>query len=383
MNLLDIEEHFLAFQLLMEKYSPWGRKGGGAPNETIRITNLLEKGIFPEPFNDIRNYVATPKFRSCGGGGAPRRSATGKIITVFRDDPQLSFNTPTRNVVDIELRYKTSDTMKSNYKLELGENNLWFYRETPEFVNISDKLVEEKRIQNAATQLEPLPVEPWGRQGPGGSPWRPPKNIGCQFMQSMGWTDQKLLRSMDSETHSAFRNPYEKIPQTANLKRIKEDARRPLPCCNVCSCCCYLRKQINSQPKPNTPQAPPSTAVVEETNSIPNPVKPSQETKPRPRIKRECHADYVGPAVSEEGRQLLSKPMKHKDFRSRSYMISEGVELVPLLAKRRAQQKSTSLSTTDVTKYREPALSQDYGIQYLSDLCKQMKRKQRETDVRT
>lgn len=62
-------------------------------------------------------------------------------------------------------------------------------------------------------------------------------------------------------------------------------------------------------------------------------------------------------------------------------MISEGVELVPLLAKRRAQHRSTSLSTTDVTKYREPGPWHDYGIAYLNDLCSQMKRKQTETHV--
>lgn len=32
-------------------------------------------------------------------------------------------------------------------------------------------------------------------------------------------------------------------------------------------------------------------------------------------------------------------------------MITGGVELVPLLAKRRAMQRPISLSTTDVTKY--------------------------------
>lgn len=258
-------------------------------------------------------------------------------------------------------------------------------------IKFADKIVEEKRQREAALALEPISVEPWGRPGPGGSPWRPQKNVGCQFMRSMGWTDQKLLRAMDSETHSAFRNPYEKIPQPVNPKKIREDARRPLKCCNVCNCCCYLRKQMYQT---NPPPAPPPTscAVDSTTQNIPAP--PTTAVAPRPplpetvhvsrlRIRRECHGgDNVTPKVTEvRPKQVTMNSKKPVEFRSRAYMISEGVELVPLLAKRRSQPRSTSLSTTDVTKYREPPPWQDYGIQYLNDLCKQMKRKQHDTDV--
>lgn len=112
----------LQFRKMIEKHNPWGRKGGGAPNDTIRMTNILEKGLFPETFNDIRNYMAPVPLPKCrgGGGGAPLRSDNGQIITVFRDDPQLSFNNPTKNVVDQELRYRTTQKMQNNYKMELG-----------------------------------------------------------------------------------------------------------------------------------------------------------------------------------------------------------------------------------------------------------------------
>lgn len=109
---------------MIERHNPWGRKGGGAPNDTIRMTNILEKGLFPETFNDIRNYAAPVPMPKCrgGGGGAPLRTESGQIITTFRDDPQLSFNNPTKNVVDIELRYKTTPKMQKNYKMELGNH---------------------------------------------------------------------------------------------------------------------------------------------------------------------------------------------------------------------------------------------------------------------
>lgn len=113
---------------MIQSHNPWGRKGGGAPNDTIRMTNITDKGLFPETFNDVRNYVVgtTPSagvsriFRS-GGGGAPLRSESGRVITTFREDPALSFNDATRNIVDIELRYKQTPQMKKKYKLELGK----------------------------------------------------------------------------------------------------------------------------------------------------------------------------------------------------------------------------------------------------------------------
>lgn len=112
------------YREMIERHNPWGRKGGGAPNDTIRMTNILEKGLFPETFNDIRNYAAPVPMPKCrgGGGGAPLRTESGQIITTFRDDPQLSFNNPTKNVVDIELRYKTTPKMQKNYKMELGNH---------------------------------------------------------------------------------------------------------------------------------------------------------------------------------------------------------------------------------------------------------------------
>lgn len=36
---------------MIESYNPWGRKGGGAPNTDIRIKNIYQEGLFPEPKN--------------------------------------------------------------------------------------------------------------------------------------------------------------------------------------------------------------------------------------------------------------------------------------------------------------------------------------------
>lgn len=58
-----------------------------------------------------------------GGGGAPLRNASGKIITYFRDDPIISFNEANRNHVNNELRYKTSASSKMQYKMQLGNQH--------------------------------------------------------------------------------------------------------------------------------------------------------------------------------------------------------------------------------------------------------------------
>lgn len=54
-----------------------------------------------------------------GGGGAPLRSSTGKIITRFRDDPNIAFSDSARKHVENHLRYKTSNEDKKKYKMEL------------------------------------------------------------------------------------------------------------------------------------------------------------------------------------------------------------------------------------------------------------------------
>lgn len=34
---------------MIENYNPWGRKGGGAPNRSIRMSNIYQEGLYPEP----------------------------------------------------------------------------------------------------------------------------------------------------------------------------------------------------------------------------------------------------------------------------------------------------------------------------------------------
>ncbi|GAB0093603.1 uncharacterized protein DMENIID0001_087670 [Sergentomyia squamirostris] len=335
------------YKQMIEKHCPWGKPGGGAPNDNIRMKNIMREGLFPEAINTVRNYIPPPQMPKIrgGGGGAPIRTNSGRMITTFRDDPSITFKDQTRNIVDIELRYKTSPKEKKSYRQEL------------------DKIVAEKeRRKKDNCNCEKSAVDPWGKAGPGGNPWRPPNAIGCSFMESMGWTDKKLLQKMDSETHSAYTNPHGQIrappPSDAEVKQIKEEARKPHPsCCLMCNCLCIKEGRNRHVPPPPPPPPPPMI----------NPV-------PR-RIRREC--DKLTPKVTEVKPKTVRTKKNGKDLRSRSYMISGGVELVPLLAKRRAQERPISLSSTDVTKYREARQWEAYSVQYLNDLCRQMDRKQK------
>lgn len=54
-----------------------------------------------------------------GGGGAPLRNSSGKVVTQFKDDPILSFHEPNRDHVDLALRYKKGPIEQTEYRHEL------------------------------------------------------------------------------------------------------------------------------------------------------------------------------------------------------------------------------------------------------------------------
>lgn len=138
----------------------------------------------------------------------------------------------------------------------------------------------------------------WGRSG--AAPWRNQRHVGQSFMKSMGWTDKTLLQTMDPEKKLCT-----DVNQAINQKL-------PTKCCINCFCeCNQLNVCEQNIGKENSAQENVGN-LCEHTN----------------RISRKCK---------------YSKP--------RTCMISSGVELVPLLARRRAMQRPISLSTTDVTKY--------------------------------
>lgn len=134
-----------------------------------------------------------------------------------------------------------------------------------------------------------------------------------------GWTDQTLLQTIDrnntQQTPKAadelVEAPYKSNNKIANNPdKPSNSVKLPSQCCANCFCDCKSKYF---------------------------------STKSGPRANEENETSAAENVASELYKVQCSK--------QRNCLISGGVELVPLLAKRRAMQRPISLSTTDVTKY--------------------------------
>ncbi|XP_062551745.1 uncharacterized protein LOC134216986 isoform X4 [Armigeres subalbatus] len=357
------------YREVMDRYSPWGRKGGGAPNDTIRIRNIQLQGIYPESKNDFRQptmsrATAATKGVSAGGGGAPLRNASGQIVTGLTDDPIISFNDANRYHVDNELRYKTSPAQKQSYKAEL------------------DRIVAEKenRLRKSrSSEADAKNGGPWGKPGPGGKPWRPPKNVGHNFMKSMGWTTKETLQDLDIDIVTKMQRQLEE--ENKYLKKFSN-------CCSRCVCQCVS----NSLEPISTGSAQASRPIVSPPKALlaPPATAPSQALRDEPNPSTDKITDRRVPRLCQQSQQSTPgrAPVVKRATRiapTRNCMITGGVELVPLLAKRRSQPRPISLGTTDVTKidkYSSNGVAARHsGDEYLHELCTQMNQKQRRMET--
>ncbi|XP_058816387.1 uncharacterized protein LOC131679664 isoform X2 [Topomyia yanbarensis] len=352
----------------MERYSPWGRKGGGAPNDTVRIRNIQLHGLYPEAKNDIRNPVSMqrPKGVSAGGGGAPLRNASGQIVAGLTDDPIISFNDANRYHVDIDLRYKTTPAQKQIYRAEL------------------DRIVADKENRQKARSSDSDGKSnggPWGKPGPGGKPWRPPKNVGHNFMKSMGWTNKETLQDLDIDIVTRMQRQLEE--ENKYLKKFSN-------CCDRCVCQCIsnsltpvangsigsAKMSRTTVSPPRVLMAPPATAPSQPMRYEANPSTDKITDRRVPRLCQQGQPNTPGRApIAKKGAKITP---------TRNCMITGGVELVPLLAKRRSQQRPISLGTTDITKIDKYSSNgstvRHSGDEYLHELNRQMNQKQRKIE---
>uniref|UniRef100_A0A182KBE0 Uncharacterized protein n=1 Tax=Anopheles christyi TaxID=43041 RepID=A0A182KBE0_9DIPT len=373
----------------MERYSPWGRKGGGAPNDTIRMRNIQLQGLYPETKNDLRNPAPMGRTRGgvgAGGGGAPIRSASGQIVTGLTDDPIISFNDANRYHVDNELRYKTTPAQKQTYRAELD-------RIVAEKENRARKTRSSDAQAGEGTGPAGRPNGPWGKPGPGGKPWRPPKNVGHNFMKSMGWTNKETLQDLDLELVNRMQRQLEE--ENRFLKRFSN-------CCSRCVCQC-ISNTLEQVPTAGSAgatrdaikyhQSPPATAPQT------LPAAPPATDRRVPRLCQQQQSQQQ--SQQQQQQQQQSQQLQQQQSQqagtgggrrnggrvppTRNCMITGGVELVPLLAKRRSQPRPISLGTTDVTKIDKytanGSLARRTDDGYLTDLCNQMSQKQRKVET--
>lgn len=142
-------------------------------------------------------------------------------------------------------------------------------------------------------------------------PWRNRRKNREPFMKSMGWTDTSLFQTLDSEQANC--SAIDRCTRTIdsfNNDDVDElrPAQLPAKCCVNCFCDCAARKT--------------NLCTDNKANKI---------------VPHRC-----------EYPNRCAKACKYK--KPRTCLISGGIELVPLLARRRAMQRPISLSTTDVTK---------------------------------
>lgn len=184
------------------------------------------------------------------------------------------------------------------------------------------------------TEYSDMNKQPWGKPCPGGAPWREPKELGHNFMKSLGWTNKEVLKKLDKSNSS----PTEKIkplnldaPRRSNgtvKSYVSKENAELTSCCSQCVCACKARYGKSKTD---------DFLTVKEKNAYP---KPIQTAAPKSTYKK--------------GSPLYHPKKKFRHEPSETLMTG-GVELVPLLAKRRASPRNISLSTTDVTKIKDIA----------------------------
>lgn len=218
--------------------------------------------------------------------------------------------------------------------------------------------------------------EPWGRPGPGGIPWRNPRSVGNKFLKSLGWTDKNDLNHLDYNSITWQGNPIENIPEEPEFEKPEQPVRdrnfKSSPtiadtsdkmCCSKCACVCL--NEILSKEK---------ILARDEFGGSAKSLREIKEESTKPSKKSNSHPQSK---TKHKNTNCIIEP------KPRPCMITAGVELVPLLARRKALQRPISLSTTDVTRHKDQQSDwQDVNAQYLTELNRQMARRDRDTQLR-
>ncbi|XP_064544334.1 uncharacterized protein LOC135432445 isoform X2 [Drosophila montana] len=382
---------------LFLQHCPWGRPGGGAPNVEVRRKDITAVGLHSTPtvttahrinslqpcrYNDYfsmqkkchKNLLAAyynhhhdhPHACQLQPGGrmtnahsihhlresGPRSST---VTICEREHPVkagVSLGHNANGHVDIELRYRPPPPCKSKPTLDKIVVN------SESDHPLQEKLVSQKK--KLQTKLEkPLCKEPWGKAGPGGKPWRSPKEVGNTFMKSLGWTNKEMLKELDQD------NPVTPAEKNTFRKSRVSKPSKPQRCCDLCTCKCPAVNTLSPLKSSRMIAAARPHAPACGLRSPPKECKP---VKLCPRVQR-------GNCTGGTGNSTATPDASMEN--------GAGVELVPLLARRRGLNRPISLSSTDVTK-RTPShdrIQTAADMRYLHDLNVQISQKRRSVSV--
>ncbi|XP_033232699.1 uncharacterized protein [Drosophila pseudoobscura] len=292
---------------------------GGRLGHAHSIHHLQESGPRSSTVTICEREI--PHKHGAGVGVGLAKNANGESLHIqLKEHPSMSFRN--KGHVDIELRYKPSPPCKGKPLLEKI-----VVSESDQRCPLQEKLASQKKRLQAKLEKPPC-KEPWGKPGPGGKPWRSPKEVGNTFMKSLGWTNKEMLKELDQD------NPVTPAEKNTFRKSRPNKPPKPQRCCEHCTCTCPA---MNS---PLKPPPPPCTRALP-----PAPPKMVHHLKPE-----DCKPIRLCPRMARGDTSTATPNVSATNGGNDCNGEGGGVELVPLLARRRGMHRPISLSSTDVTK---------------------------------
>nr|XP_021188962.2 uncharacterized protein LOC110375234 [Helicoverpa armigera] len=346
-------------------YQPWGRAGGGAPNPRgVRFTNLRDKGIFPE--DELRGVSL---FEACRRWNTSPLRRQRQTPVKLREDPQLCYSEPLRKSVDNDIRYKQSPQEQQNYKQILDE-----------MVKKKNKALRDEKKRNLEYERKMHAMEgPWGKPGPGGAIWRNPRNVGLNFSKSMGWTDNEVFNKLDgakerneksSLTLPKVKGDDDLEEDTPEKENVKPSNVEKLP---------TIKYAVNSnvQKQAQEPRRFSLDVKVKHEIVYGGDGEVRRSPKKTKFVKRLSNGDKVTKLIiddSYESEEAVAVTEKKLTPENAILRVTGGVELVPLLARRRRVGART-LPSSDVTRQADQSCQwrETLNMDYLRELKQQMK----------
>ncbi|CAD6992491.1 unnamed protein product [Ceratitis capitata] len=294
----------------------------------------------------ITNSNATGGGSSSGGGGGGigvglGATKNGETLHItLKDHPSMSFRN--KGHLDIEVRYKAGAAGGKGKplleKIVVSDSD-----KCPmvQGVPAPPCVKGSPRKKKLVAKLEkPLSKDPWGKSGPGGKPWRSPKAVGSSFMKSLGWTNKEMLKDLDQDNPvtPAEKPTFRKVRTNKKCNAVANSASAPAPACGAAAM--VAPKKPHHQSSPIKGQSCSNVTTTTPTINLPatTTTTTAQALKQKycPRFARHCGSPAANNNTETSGNVGGEG--------------GEGVELVPLLARRRANACPVSLSSTDVTK---------------------------------
>ncbi|XP_075972039.1 uncharacterized protein LOC142973894 [Anticarsia gemmatalis] len=343
----------------LASYEPWGRAGGGAPNPRgIRFTKIRDKGIFPEDeLRGVSIYEASRRWAS-----SPQRRQRQTPVKL-REDPQICYADSLRQSVDNDIRYRQTPDEQKHYKEILDD-----------MVTKKKKAKKEEIKQNLEYERKMHAMEgPWGKPGPGGTIWRNPRDVGLNFSKSMGWTDNEIFTKLDGD-------PRRNRGSSLTLPKVKGDDDLGEDSPNKEN---MKPSRVDKLPEIKRDGSPKGKLVEPRRYSVEVKIKHEinghghgrRSPKKTQFVKRFPNGDKVKKVVLEdnydsgENIEVQKKPTPETAI----LHVTGGVELVPLLARRRRVGART-LPSSDVTRPPDDRCQwrEMLNMDYLRELKHQM-----------